>query len=48
MDYRGGGDITRGAKVINQQAVRRQEERWLGWKPTNDTLNTDDSANTNS
>lgn len=44
MDYRGGGDITRGAKVINQQAVRRQEERWLGLKPTNDTINTDDSA----
>lgn len=26
MDYRRGGDITRGAKVTNQQAVRRQEK----------------------
>lgn len=25
MDYRGGGDITQGTKVTNQQAVRRQE-----------------------
>lgn len=28
MDYRGGGDITQGAKVINQQAVKRQEKCW--------------------
>lgn len=26
MDYRRGGDITQGAKVTNQQAVRRQQE----------------------
>lgn len=44
MDYRGGGDITQGAEVINQQAVRRQEERRLGLKPTNDTINTDDTV----
>lgn len=27
MDYMGGGDLTRRAKVTNRQAVRRQEKR---------------------
>lgn len=30
MDERGGGDIIHGAKVINQQAVRRQDKHYLG------------------
>lgn len=45
MDYRGGGDIARGAEVTNQRAVRRQEKHCGCSVAKTNKLQQEDTAN---